>query len=62
MTLTLTNDKRRQKMVTLMMDDETQRQLDELAADDETQPGNRSNTVRSLVRLAHKKKIKNNSK
>lgn len=46
-------------MTTLMIDPETLALLDQLAEQDETQPGNRSNTVRRLIRDAAKKFKKN---
>jgi metal-responsive CopG/Arc/MetJ family transcriptional regulator len=43
------------KPVTLTLDDETLRKLDELAVEDE---GNRSRTVRRLVREMYRNRIK----
>jgi hypothetical protein len=43
---------RRQKNVMFTLDEETQHMLRDLADRDETQPGNRSNVVRRLIREA----------
>ena len=43
---------RKQKLLTITMDDDTKAKLDELATENEDVPGNISLTVRKLVRIA----------
>lgn len=59
---TLTNKDRDMKMTTVLFDTETLKMLSILAEQDETQPGNRSNLLRRLIREAYKKYLKKNTK
>ena len=59
---TFLNDQRRQKMMTVMVDDETRVMLDELAAVGEDYPGNRSKVLRRLIREEYRRLAKNKSK
>lgn len=57
---TLTNDQRKQKMTMVMLDDDTRTKLDELAAMDEDDPGNRSKTIRQLIRDEYRRHERRN--
>lgn len=46
-------------MITLMLDAESQRKLQELADASDTAPGNRSQVIRELISRAHKNLSRN---
>lgn len=48
---------RHQKQTSFTLDDETIEMLQKLADQDETQPGNRSNVLRRLIREEYKYKL-----
>lgn len=62
MQATFPNDKRKQQMVTLTLDAESQRKLQELADASDTAPGNKSQVIRELISRAYKNLAKGKAK